>query len=109
MTGVSRYPSSAATWNMRLTESVSAKPGATQTAVNATIANVHAASACTAYRRNEFFRANRSTYCAVRITAAGTAGRTYPGSFDPENEKKINGTAIHTPAKIASRSPTDSR
>src|SRR5205085_4764175 len=42
-------------------------------------------------------------YVTARMRAPGRAGRTYPGSFEPEIEKNMTGTIIQVNAKMRSR------
>src|SRR4029079_14195774 len=45
-----------------------------------------------------------TTLLLIRINAGGSTGRIYPGSFEPENEKKITGNMIHAREKTFIRS-----
>src|SRR6266567_7104712 len=54
-----------------------------------------ATSACSATTASRGFDAIRArTYCASKTIPGGIAGKTYPGSFDFEIEKKMTVTAI---------------
>src|SRR6266567_4903805 len=59
--------------------------------------NAPARSACKVITVSRGFEAIRSrTYSASKTIPGGIAGRTYPGSFDCEIEKKTTITAIQT-------------
>src|SRR5687767_7733168 len=75
-----------------LTESASVKAGTINMIRRIAPLRVKKAVANAAFRQLLLRSASRETYAAVSISAGGTAGRIYPGSFEPENEKNASGT-----------------